>query len=84
MTQVKFNLAYSWICACGEINFCHPVVAEFSQEEADEMRASGMQPTPGGWVTFPDEVECGKCHQLFEAETGPEDDDEDDDDREPL
>lgn len=68
MKEVELHLAYAWDCdECGRENFERAIIAEFSPEEWDEMRAEGIDPRTGNWVTNPDEVTCRACGAVFKA-----------------
>lgn len=65
---VELVPAFSWACeSCGAENFSRSVVAEFSEEEMEELRREhGVQPWEAGhFVQKPTIVECCRCHQKF-------------------
>lgn len=68
MQSVEMLPAFSWICDnCGQNNFTSAVVAEFSEEEMQELRDEhGVQPWEAGeFLQKPDEVQCSKCARRF-------------------
>lgn len=66
---VVMRLAFAFDCPeCGAENFIDSVPHEFSHDEVEDFKEeTGERPEMGDWVTFPETVECCKCHAEFEA-----------------
>lgn len=65
---VELIPAFFWTCeACDQENFARAIVAEFSEEEMQELRSEhGVQPwETGDFMTQPDIVQCSGCERKF-------------------
>jgi hypothetical protein len=61
----ELRQAFEWTCdGCGRDSFARAVIAEFSPEEAAEMREEGADPRQG-WVTIPETVTCQHCGRTY-------------------
>lgn len=66
---VNVRLAFAFDCpACGQGNFVHSVLHEFTLEEQQDISEDlGERPQTGHWVTHPEEVMCEKCGATYRA-----------------
>lgn len=70
ISSVELIPAFSWTCPeCGRDHFERSIVAEFSEEEMQELRDEhGVQPWEAGeFCTQPASVRCPDCNLSFQT-----------------
>lgn len=66
MSTVTVQMAFSFWCPeCSSKHFVDSVPAELDAEDIADAVDDGFGATD--FVTFPDEVECGKCGKSFDV-----------------